>query len=119
MSERDVQFLQLVAMFQMAAMQQLGKIANPVTEKVERDLAQARASIDILEMLQEKTKGNLSEGEAQYLSKVVFELQMNYVDESGKPEGESGDAEEPEAGDTPAPEDSAEPAPGDDPDKGA
>ena len=71
-------------MFQVAALQQMGKLANPVTNKIERDLQQAKASIDIVEMLQERTKGNLSERETEYLDKILFELHMNYVDEAEK-----------------------------------
>jgi hypothetical protein len=74
-------FVHLVMMFQVAAMQQLGKVMNPVTNKIERDLDQAKFSIDTIAMLKEKTKGNLSPSEEEYLGKVLFELQMNYVDE--------------------------------------
>jgi hypothetical protein len=86
---RDEQlFLQLVAMFQFAAMQQMGKLPNPVTGQIERDLAQARASIDIVEMLQSKTAGTCSAREKEFLDKVLFELRMNYVDEVNRPGGE-------------------------------
>ncbi len=74
-------FLQLVLMFQTAALQQMGKIMNPLTNKVEKELSQAKFSIDILGMLQEKTRGNLSEQEKKFLDHVLFELRMNYLDE--------------------------------------
>ena len=77
--------MQLVAMFQMAAMQQLGKLPNPVTNEIDRDLDQARVSIDMLEMLKQRTEGNRSEAESEVLEKVLFELQMNYVDETRRP----------------------------------
>ncbi|RKY65501.1 MAG: DUF1844 domain-containing protein [Candidatus Latescibacterota bacterium] len=77
-------FFSLVAMFQTAAMQQMGKLINPVTGKIERDLEQARFSIDILGMLQEKTKGNLTDEERRFLDHVLFELRLNYVDEVEK-----------------------------------
>ncbi len=77
-------FFSLVAMFQTAAMQQMGKLINPVTGKVERDMEQARFSIDILGMLQEKTKGNLTDEERRFLDHVLFELRLNYVDEVEK-----------------------------------
>ena len=77
-------FFSLVAMFQTAAMQQMGKLINPVTGKIERDLEQARFSIDILGMLQEKTKGNLTDEERRFLDHVLFELRLNYVDELEK-----------------------------------
>jgi len=85
-----VRFVQLVAMFQMAAMQAMGKLVNPVTNEVERDLDQARGSIEMLEMLQRRTDGNQSTEEKQLLEKVLFELRMNFVDESDR---ESEDSE--------------------------
>ena len=79
-------FLQLVAMFQYAAMQQMGKLPSPVTGKIERDLAQARVSIDMIEMLHRRTQEARSPRETEYLDKVLFELRMNYVDESKRPD---------------------------------
>jgi hypothetical protein len=78
-------FIHLIAMFQSAAMQQLGKLPNPLTNEIERDLEQAKMSIDILDMLKAKTSGNLSTSEQDFIDKVVFELHMNYVDEARKP----------------------------------
>jgi hypothetical protein len=68
-------------MFQAAAMQQLGKIMDPLTGEVTKDLEQAKVSIDIVDVLKEKTQGNLTKVEEEFLSKVLFELHMNYVDE--------------------------------------
>ncbi len=71
-------------MFHTATMHQLGKIKNPITGAIERDLAAAQNSIDILDMLREKTRGNLSENENRLLSTVIQELKLNYVDEANK-----------------------------------
>lgn len=90
---QEMLFVHLIAMFQAAAMQQMGKLPNPMTQKIERDLEQSKLSIDILDMLKEKTNGNLSGTEQDFLDKILFELHMNYVDESGKPA-------EPEGADT-------------------
>jgi len=84
-SRDETLFLQLVAMFQYAAMQQMGKLPNPATGKIERDLEQARVSIDMIEMLQSRTQAVRSAREGEYLDKVLFELRMNYVDESKRP----------------------------------
>ncbi len=93
-------FMQIVMMFQGAAFQHMGKVMNPVTQKVERDLAQAKNAIDILGMLEAKTQGNLSENEKQLLEHALYELRMNYVDEANKeeaPEGtEEGEGAEPQ-----------------------
>jgi len=83
---KDELFLHLVFMFQTASLQQMGKLANPATRKIERNLEQAKYSIDILEVIQEKTKGNLNEGESKFLDNVLFELRMNYLEEQKKDE---------------------------------
>lgn len=70
---------------QIAAMQYLGKIVSPLTGKVERNLEQAKGSIDMLSMLAEKTKNNLSSDEEKFLSNILFELRLNYLDELKKP----------------------------------
>ena len=77
-------FTQLVLMFHTATMHQLGKLKNPMTGEIERDLAAAQNSIDILDMLRDKTKGNLTENESRMLTSVIQELKLNYVDEVNK-----------------------------------
>jgi hypothetical protein len=77
-------FFSLVMTFQAAAMQQMGKLKNPISDKIERDLQQAQLSIDILDMLEEKTKGNLSDDESRFFKGIMKELKLNYVDESTK-----------------------------------
>ena len=80
MSGKDL-FLGLIHSFQAAAMQQMGKIPNPYTQKIERDMPQAKLSIDVLEMLQTRTSGNLVGEEARFLQHVLTELRLNYVAE--------------------------------------
>ncbi|MBI1804418.1 MAG: DUF1844 domain-containing protein [Ignavibacteriae bacterium] len=75
---------QLVALFQAAALQHMGKLKNPLTDKIEQDLPQAQISIDMLEMMHVKMKGNLSNDEERILSTVLSELKLNYVDEVTK-----------------------------------
>jgi len=94
MSKRDL-FLGLVQSFQQAAMQQMGKIMNPFTEKIERDLEHAKLSIDMLEMLEERTAGNLTGEEARFLKHVLTELRLNYVAEVEHPEGGAGEGPSP------------------------
>lgn len=77
-------FTGLVMMFHSAAMQHLGKVKNPATDKVEQRLEQAQAMIDMLDMLSKKMKGNLSDDEGKFLSNVLRELKLNYVDEVAK-----------------------------------
>lgn len=88
-------FIQLMLMFQTAAIQQMGKLENPITKKVERDLDQAKFSIDMLEMIKQKTKNNLSENEKKFLDHVLFELRINYVDEVSKDKEKKDDSSAP------------------------
>ncbi len=78
----DAMFMQLIMGLQSSAWMLLGKVANPVTGKVEKNLEAAKATIDMLMMLQAKTKGNLTKVEEDYLSNTVSQLQLNYVEES-------------------------------------
>ena len=77
-----VLFTQLVIMFHAATMQQLGKVKHPVTGVVGKDLPAAQATIDILDMLRARTKGNLSGEEDQLLTKILQDLKLGYVQES-------------------------------------
>jgi hypothetical protein len=58
----------------------LGIAPHPASGKVEKNLLQAKYSIDLLGMLQEKTKGNLSSEEAQLLEALLYDLRMRYVE---------------------------------------
>ncbi|MBN1503885.1 MAG: DUF1844 domain-containing protein [Candidatus Eisenbacteria bacterium] len=62
----------------------LGKIVSPLTHKIERNLEQARFTIDLLGMLEAKTAGNRTEEESRALKTVLTELRLNYVDELKK-----------------------------------
>ena len=90
-------FQHLVVMFQTLALQQMGKLTSPITGKVERDLHQAKITVDMLGMIQKRTEGNLEENEKKILDTVMMELQMNYIDETAraeKEEEEGGTADE-------------------------
>jgi len=84
LEKNEMMFIQLVSMFQAAALQQMGKMKNPVTDKIERNMEQAQLSIDLIDMLKEKTKGNRSSDEEKFLSGVLQDLKLNYVDELAK-----------------------------------
>ncbi len=78
-------FFSLIYSFQMQTMMHLGKIKNPVLDKIETDLPAAQATIDLIEMLAEKTKGNLSDEEKRFVDSALSDLKLNYVEESSKP----------------------------------
>ncbi|MBM4117239.1 DUF1844 domain-containing protein [bacterium] len=84
--ERDVHFLGLVFSLHAAAMQQLGKLVSPLSGQTERDLGAARQTIDLLESLSRKTRGNLSRDEERALQDILTQLRLNYVDERKKGE---------------------------------
>ena len=88
-SSEEFLFHQLLAMFQALALQQLGKLMNPITGKVERDLQQAKITIDMISMIQKKTEGNLADREKMMIDNILLELRMNYVDESNRPDDEA------------------------------
>ena len=85
--EVDLRFLTLIMSLATAAWSQLGKIPHPSTNKIEKDLDQAKMSIDFLRMLLDKTKGNLKPKENELLTNTVTDLEMNFADEVGKGEG--------------------------------
>ncbi|MCK4534861.1 MAG: DUF1844 domain-containing protein [Syntrophobacterales bacterium] len=63
----------------------LGELANPVSDKREKDLEAAKQTIDILGILKEKTEGNLDSSEKELLDGVLSESRMKYVKESENP----------------------------------
>lgn len=89
-------FLYLISTFEMAALQQMGKIKNPMTDKIEKDLFQAQFSIDVLDMLAVKMKGNLSEYEEKFLNNIISQIKLNYVDEANKSKEETKEKTEEE-----------------------
>jgi len=99
-SERhDANFLGLVYSLYQSAMIQMGKLAHPETGGVERDLEAARVSIDLLDTIAHKTRGNLNEGEDKLLNNMLTELRLNYVGETEKDEKPEEPAEEEPAAD--------------------
>lgn len=87
-NDLTVSFLGLVASLASACWQHLGKIPNPMTQKIEPNINLAKSTIDILIMLREKTKGNLTADEERFLSNTIADLQLNYIDELKKKEEE-------------------------------
>ncbi len=79
-------FMGLVYSLTQSAFISLGKLPDPMTGKIERNLPQASQTIDLLAALEEKTKGNLEEEEGKFLSRTISDLRLNYVDEVNKPE---------------------------------
>ena len=77
-------FAQLISSLHGAAMMQMGKMKNPQTGNLERNLEQAELTIDMIDMLKEKSKGNLSSEEQRFIDTVLSEVKINFVDEKNK-----------------------------------
>ena len=105
--EMTQRFIEFVMMHAQNAALFLGQIPNPKTGEAEINLDLARMFIDQLEMIQEKTRGNLTNEEAMVLRNALSNLQMAYVEASGVPQSQR-DAQ-PEAT-QPAPSQSSEPS---------
>ncbi|MDB9722475.1 DUF1844 domain-containing protein [Candidatus Marinimicrobia bacterium] len=84
LKKEDQLFIHLVNTFVQSAWISLGKVKNPVSDKMERNLDQATYYIDLMDMLQTKMKGNLSEWEEQYIIHSLSELKLNFIDEQKK-----------------------------------
>lgn len=74
-----VDFAALVMMLTNNVMVFLGQVPNPLTQQPQVDLAQAQHTIDIIMMLREKTRGNLTPEEERFLQELLPQLQMAYV----------------------------------------
>ena len=98
LNKEDQLFIHLVNTFVQSAWISLGKVKNPVSDELERNIDQASYYIDLLDMLQTKMKGNLSEWEEQYILHSLSELKLNYIDEKKKKENVV-DSEENKTGD--------------------
>ena len=83
MDKNDQLFMQLLYMFHTSAMQGLGKIADP-SGQLHRNLEYVSQTIDLMAMLKEKTKGNISEDIEKMLDGMLSDLRLNYVDEKSK-----------------------------------
>lgn len=78
-SENQVTFATFVMSLAMQTLMQLGEIAPPDGAPISRDKQAARQSIDILNMLKEKTKGNLSAEEANMLEEILHNLRISFI----------------------------------------
>jgi TRAP-type mannitol/chloroaromatic compound transport system substrate-binding protein len=75
----EVDFSALIFSLSTQAIIQLGEVEDPITKKKEQNLPQAKQMIDILGVLKEKTKGNLTKEEQSMLDNLLFDLRMRYV----------------------------------------
>jgi hypothetical protein len=81
-SHRPIDFTGFVMSLANTALFQLGLIKIPGGEETKKDLQGARQTIDLVALLEEKTKGNLTEQEARILKETLFQLRMAFVESS-------------------------------------
>lgn len=79
-----IDFASLVFLYVQTTLMYLGEIEDPAGQKLAQNLSAAQQTIDTLELLQEKTRGNLTPQEDQYLQGVLFDLRMRYVQKARK-----------------------------------
>ena len=73
----------IISTFATQAAIALGQIPNPITNETVEDLEQAKFAIDLLAVLEEKTKGNREDPEEALLTDVLYKLRMIYIDKKG------------------------------------
>jgi len=79
-SEEGSSFETLVSYLSTTTMFQLGLLAGPGGERIPPDMHNAQRTIDLLQVLQEKTQGNLTLNESRLLDDVLYELRMTFVE---------------------------------------
>lgn len=76
----SIDFSHFILSLSTSAMIHMGFMEDPHTGKKDTNLTMARHEIDVIEMLAEKTKGNLSQQEEQVLSQMLYRLRMGFVE---------------------------------------
>ena len=75
----DIDFGTFIISLASSVLMHLGEIEHPDSSKHEENLSLAKQTIDILGMLQEKTRGNLTTDDEQLLTNLLYDLRMKYV----------------------------------------
>lgn len=63
-----------------SALMHLGEAPSPEDGRIERNLPLAKQNLDLLLLLEEKTRGNLTGDEERLLSQVIFDVRMRYLE---------------------------------------
>lgn len=77
----EINFATFIFSLNSSALTQLGLMNDPITGQKTKNLPLAKQTIDIIGMLEEKTRGNLEEDEAQMIKGMLYDLRMLYVKE--------------------------------------
>jgi hypothetical protein len=79
----EINFATFVVSLNASALLHLGAIEDPNTGQTNKNLVMAKQTIDILNLLEEKTKGNLATDEKNLIENILYDLRIIYVKESG------------------------------------
>jgi Domain of unknown function (DUF1844) len=77
-----VDFTTFVLSLSHSALMHLGEAPSPESGEIEENLALARQTIDLVGMLEEKTRGNLTGDEERLIAQILFDLRMRFVERS-------------------------------------
>jgi hypothetical protein len=77
-----IDFATFILSLSHSALMHLGEAPDPETGSVERNLPLARQTIDLIAMLEEKTRGNLVGEEERLIGQILFDLRMRFVEQS-------------------------------------
>lgn len=80
----EINFSSFILSLSSSALLHFGEIPDPLSGKKERNLLMAKQTIDILGILKEKTKGNLTNDEEQLIDNLLHDLRIKYVEERKK-----------------------------------
>ena len=83
MTMPEINFATFIASLNASALVNLGIIADPASGTKEKNLPMAKQTIDIMSMLQVKTRGNLDADEESILKSILYDLKLMYVREKG------------------------------------
>ncbi len=79
----EINFNSLILSLSTSALIQLGEIQDPQSNQPSKNLSLAKQTIDLIGMLKEKTKGNLTPDEERLLDSVLYDLRMRFVRAKG------------------------------------
>jgi hypothetical protein len=75
----EINFSTFIFSLNTSALLHLGEVPDPTTGKQQEDLAMAKQTIDLIAMLEEKTKGNLTQDEENLMKHILYDLRLRYV----------------------------------------
>lgn len=78
----QIDFATFVLSLSHSALMHLGEAPDPETNETRVDLVLAKQNIDIVGLLEDKTKGNLTGDEERLLAQILFDLRLRYVEKS-------------------------------------